>query len=168
MACCRLPVTPCNIMVEQYIVTHLGEPTNDFWWIYNPMGSLKKFNLVVLWTTLSNCMNMQISAAITDISIFFNILATMHYIISKIVSTHMFSWSKNVVLWICICVCKCGPPFLKNLISSISGKLYMIISWNWCLHICFHGQGLPYYHLKCFSIICILCVCKWGPPLSKN
>ena len=31
-------------------------------------------------------------------SIFFNILATMHYIISKMVSTHMFSWSKNVVL----------------------------------------------------------------------
>ena len=54
------------------------------------MGSLKKFNLVVLWTTLSNCVNMQISAAITEISSFFNILATMHYIISKIVSTHMF------------------------------------------------------------------------------
>ena len=58
------------------------------------MGSLKKFNLVVLWTTLSNCVNMQISAAITEISIFCNILATMHYIISKIVFTHMFSWSK--------------------------------------------------------------------------
>ena len=79
-----------------------SEPTNVvkykvFWWIYNPMGSLKKFNLVVLWTTLSNCVNMQISAAITEISIFFNILATMHYIILKIVSTHIFSWSKNVV-----------------------------------------------------------------------
>ena len=62
------------------------------------MGSLKKLNLVVLWTTLGNCVNMQISAAITETSIFFNILATMHYIISKIVSTHMFSLSKNVGL----------------------------------------------------------------------
>ena len=62
------------------------------------MGFLKKLNLVVLWTTLSNCVNMQISAVITEISIFFNILATMHYIILKIVSTQMFSWSKNVVL----------------------------------------------------------------------
>ena len=61
-----------------------------FWWIYNPMGSLKKFNLVVLWTTLSTCVNMQISAAITEISIFFNILATMHYIILNIVSTHIY------------------------------------------------------------------------------
>ena len=42
------------------------------------MGSLKKFNLVVLWTTLGNCVNMQISAGITETSIFFNILATMH------------------------------------------------------------------------------------------
>ena len=61
-------------------------------------GVLKKLNLVVLWTTLGNCMNVQISAAITETSIFVNILATMHYIMSKIVSTHMFSWSKNVVL----------------------------------------------------------------------
>ena len=67
-----------------------------------------------------------------------------------------------------ICVCKWGPPLSKTLISSISGKLCMIISWNWCIHICFHGQGLSYYHLKCCSIICILCVCKWGPPLSRN
>ena len=67
-----------------------------------------------------------------------------------------------------ICVCKWGPPLSKNKISAIYGKLCMIISWNWCLHICFHGQGLSYYHLKCCSIICILCVCKWGPPLSKN
>ena len=41
---------------------------------------------------------------ITETSIFFNIFPTMHYIISKIVSTHMFSWSENVVLWICIYV----------------------------------------------------------------
>ena len=65
---------------------------------YNPRGSLKKFNLVVLWITLGNCVNVQISAAITETSIFVNILATMHYIISKMVSTHMFSRSKNVVL----------------------------------------------------------------------
>ena len=62
------------------------------------MGSLKKFNLVFLWTTLGDCVNMQISAAITETSIFFNILAIMHYIISKIVSTYMFSWSQNFVL----------------------------------------------------------------------
>ena len=68
--------------------------TRFFWWIYNPMGSLKKFNLVVLWTTSGNCVNMQISAAITETSIFFNIFAIMHYTISKNVSTHMFSWSK--------------------------------------------------------------------------
>ena len=37
---------------------------------------------------------MQISAAITETSIFFNILATMHYIISKIVSTHCFHGQK--------------------------------------------------------------------------
>ena len=33
-----------------------------FWWIYNPMGSLKNFNLVLLWTTVGNYVNMQISA----------------------------------------------------------------------------------------------------------
>ena len=48
------------------------------------MGSLEKFNLVVLWTTLGNCVNMQISAAVTETSIFFNILAIMHYIISSL------------------------------------------------------------------------------------
>ena len=58
------------------------------------MGSLKKLNLVVLWTTLGNCVNMQISAAITETSIFFNIFPTMHYIISKMVSTHMFHGKK--------------------------------------------------------------------------
>ncbi len=63
--------------------------TRLFWWIYNPVVSLKKFNLVVLWTTLGNCVNMQISAAITEASIYFNILATMHYNITKIVSTHV-------------------------------------------------------------------------------
>ena len=65
--------------------------TRFFWWINNPMGSLKKL-MVVLWTTLGNCVNMQISDAITETSIFFNILENMHYIISKIVSTHMFTW----------------------------------------------------------------------------
>ena len=58
------------------------------------MGSLKKFNLVVLWMTLGNCVNMHVSAAITETSNFFNILANIHYIISKMVSTHMFSLSK--------------------------------------------------------------------------
>ena len=48
-------------------------------------------------TSLGNCVNMQISAAVTETSIFFNILAIMHYIISKIVSTRMFSLSKNVL-----------------------------------------------------------------------
>ena len=93
------------ITLEWPPIVHLpfGEPTNVvkykvFWWIYNPMGSLKKLKLVVLWTTLGNCVNIQISAAITETSIFFNIFPTMHYIISKIVSSHMFSWSKNVVL----------------------------------------------------------------------
>ena len=92
------------------------------------MGSLKKFNLVVLWTTLSNCVNMQISAAITEISIFFNILTTMHYIISEIVSTHMFMVNECYLMNMHICVCKLVTPLLKNLISSISGKLCMIIS----------------------------------------
>ena len=68
--------------------------TRFFWWIYNPMGSLKKLYLVVLWTTLGNSVNMQINTVITETYIFFNILATMHYIISNMVSTHMFSWSK--------------------------------------------------------------------------
>ena len=54
------------------------------------MGSLKEFNLVVLWTTLGNCVNMQISAAITETSIFFIILAIVHYIISKTMSTHYY------------------------------------------------------------------------------
>ena len=69
------------------------------------MGSLKKFNLVVLLTTLSNCVNMQISAAITEISIFFNILATMHYIISKIVSTHMFHGQRWCLMNMDIRIC---------------------------------------------------------------
>ena len=47
---------------------------------------------------LGNCVNMQISAAITETYMFSNIFATMHYIISK------------------------------NLISSISGKLCIVIS----------------------------------------
>ena len=59
------------------------------------MGSLKIFNLVVIWTTLGNCVNMQISADITETSIFFNILATMHYIISKMVSTLYVFMVKN-------------------------------------------------------------------------
>ena len=58
-----------------------------FWRIYNPMGSLNTFNLVVLWTTLSNCVNMQISAAITETSIFFNILATALYHLQNCVYT---------------------------------------------------------------------------------
>ena len=58
------------------------------------MGSLKKFNVVVLWTIFGNCVNMQTSAAITEKSIFFNILATMYYIISQIVSTHVFMVKK--------------------------------------------------------------------------
>ena len=93
------------------------------------MGSLKIFNLVVLWTTLGNCVNMQISAAITETSIFFNILTTMHYIISKIASTHYVFMVKKIYLMnMHISVCKLGPPLSKNLISSIFGELCMIIS----------------------------------------
>ena len=93
------------------------------------MGSLKIFNLVVIWTTLGNCVNMQISADITETSIFFNILATMHYIISKMVSTLYVFMVKNCsIMHMHICVCKLGQPLSKNLVSSISGKLCMIIS----------------------------------------
>ena len=60
-----------------------------------------KFNWVVLWTTLSKCVNMQISAAITETSILFIILAIMHYIISKMLSTHGFMVKKSVL---CICI----------------------------------------------------------------
>ena len=99
-------------------------------WIYNPMRSLEKFNLVVLWTTLGNCVNMQISAAITETSIFVNILATikkvgafvrrvpilpksgpkrpdyMHCIFSEIVATLCFHGKKICIMNVHICVCK--------------------------------------------------------------
>ena len=68
------------------------------------MGSLKKFNLVALWTTLGNCVKMQNSAAISETSIFFNILAIMHYIISKCMSTHNVLMVKKCCLMNMHCV----------------------------------------------------------------
>ena len=87
-----------------------SEPTNVvkykvFWWIYNPMGSLKKFNLVVLWTTLSNCVNMQISAAITEISIFFNILDYALYHLKNCVYTYIFMVKKCCLMNTHIIMC---------------------------------------------------------------
>ena len=43
-----------------------------FWWIWLPMGSLKKFSRVVLMTTLGKNIYMQISAAIIENRISFN------------------------------------------------------------------------------------------------
>ena len=87
------------------------------------MACLKKFNLVVLWTTLGNCVNMQMSASITETSIFFNILETMHYIISKSVSTHLFMVKKCCLMNMPMNA-NGRPPLSKNLISSISRTMH--------------------------------------------
>ena len=65
-----------------------------FWWIWLPMGSLKKFSRVVLMTTLGNNIYMQISAAIIENRIFINNFFIINNQVSKMVSTPIFSWSR--------------------------------------------------------------------------
>ena len=76
------------------------------------MESLKKFNLVVLWTTLGNCVNMQISAAITETSIFFNI--GNYALHQNCVYTYVLMVKKCCLMNMHICVCKLGPPLSKT------------------------------------------------------
>ena len=100
-----------NVLRSIQVIVHLlpyvfhSEPSNVvkykfFFMDLQSHGSVKKFNLVVLLATLGNCVNMQTSVVITETSIFFNILATIHYIISKMVSicNIMFSWSNKCCL----------------------------------------------------------------------
>ena len=68
-----------------------------FWWIWLPMGSLKKSSRVVLTTTLGNNIYMQISAAIIENRIFFNNFFVMNSNVSKMVSTPIFSWSRITI-----------------------------------------------------------------------
>ena len=68
-----------------------------FWWIWLPMGFLKKFSRVVLMTILGKNIYMQISAAIIENRIFFNNFFVMNSKVTKIVSTPIFSWSKITI-----------------------------------------------------------------------
>ena len=68
-----------------------------FWWIWLPMGFLKKFSRVVLMTTLGKKLYMQISAAIIENRIFSNNFIVMNSKVTKIVSTPIFSWSRITI-----------------------------------------------------------------------
>jgi len=57
------------------------------------MGSLMKSSWVVILTTLGIFVYMQISAAIIEESILFNIIESMHNTFTKMVSIPMFSRS---------------------------------------------------------------------------
>ena len=61
------------------------------------MGPLKYFRQVVLMTTLGNFLYMQINAAITGKSIFFNYMETKQHNDTKMVSIPTFSWSMNAI-----------------------------------------------------------------------
>ena len=65
-----------------------------FWWIWLPMGSLKKSSRVVLMITLGKNIYMQISSAIIENRIFFNNFFVMNSKVSKILSTPIFAWSR--------------------------------------------------------------------------
>ena len=65
-----------------------------FWWIWFPMGSLKRSIRVVLMITLGKNIYMQISAAIIENRIFINNFFVMNSKVSKMVSTPIFSWSR--------------------------------------------------------------------------
>ena len=45
-----------------------------------------------------------------------------------------------------LCICKLVPPLPENLFSSITWKLNNIMTQKWCLHLCFHGQGMQWNH----------------------
>ena len=73
------------------------------------------------------CMKMR--TAIIEKPNVFNIWKTMHDNIMNMVSTHMFPWSRIIIISLkmlqynrCICVCKGGPPLSKTIITSVSGK----------------------------------------------
>ena len=107
------------------------------------MGSLNKLNLVVLWTTLGNCVNMQISAAITKTSVFFNILAIiMHNIISKMVST-LCSHGQQILSYEYVYMCMqirtaiIEKPHFFNIWKTMHDNIMKMVST-----LCFHGQGL--------------------------
>ena len=68
-----------------------------FWWIWLPMGFLKKFSRVVLMTTLGKNIYMQISAAIIKNRIFFNNFFVMDSNVTNILSTPIFSWSRITI-----------------------------------------------------------------------
>ena len=68
-----------------------------FWWIWLPMGFLKKFSRVVLMTTLGKNIDMQISAAIIENRIFFNNVFVMNSKVTKNLSTPIFSWSRITI-----------------------------------------------------------------------
>ena len=57
------------------------------------MGSLNKSSQVVLMTTLSKNIDMQISAAIIENRIFFNNVFAVNSNVSKMVYTPIFPWS---------------------------------------------------------------------------
>ena len=46
-------------------------------------------------------------------------------------------------------------PNFVNIWKTMHDNIMKLVSTHM-----FHGQGLSYCHLKCCSIICILCVCK--------
>ena len=69
-----------------------------FWWISVPLGSLNVFSWVVLTTTLSIFLNMQISATIIQILIFFNIVQSIHDNVAIMVSKRGFSWSRIAMI----------------------------------------------------------------------
>ena len=68
-----------------------------FWWIWLPIGSLKKFSRVVILTTLGKKNYEQISAAIIENRIFFNNFFIINDKVTKIVSTPIFSWSRITI-----------------------------------------------------------------------
>ena len=78
-------------VLTKNVVVHL-----PFWWMYNTMGSLKKFNLVVLWTTLGNCVNMQISAPLLK-HLFSSISSQLRIISSPTLCIHICSHGKKML-----------------------------------------------------------------------
>ena len=67
--------------------------------------------------------------------------------------------------WAMFVICKLVPPWRKTLFSSISLQACMIISQDWCLDLCFHGQWLRLRHCNSYHIFP---VCKLGAAITKK
>ena len=81
---------------------------------------------------MGNCVNMQISAAITETSIFFNSLAIMHYIISKMVSTHNVLMVKKCLMNMHMCMqirtAIIEKPHLFNIWKTMHDNIMKMVS----------------------------------------